>query len=113
MDFEDVIEGMAFEGDAFAPASIVCDTRDGELAVVVSQNGEDIEVRLFSNPTQLHRGKTIDFTPVEDQRLACVGFVVDSLDNDESHTANAIAQVSRLLQRLPVQMIDLIRSSTA
>jgi len=111
MDIEDAIDGMAFEGDTFLVASIVCDTRDGELAIVVAQNGEELDVRLFSKPLEIHRGKAIDFTPVDGQQLACVGFVADSLENDEAHTSKAIAQVTKLFTVLPPSFIDLIRGT--
>ena len=109
MDFGDVLEGMEFEGDTFAPASIVCDTRDGELAIVVSQTGDDLEVRFFTNPLEVHRGKATDFTSVEGGQLACVGFVVDSLAVDEAHTAKAVTQISKLLDVLPDDLVELIR----
>ena len=111
MDIGDGIEGMAFEGDEFSVASIVCDTRDGELAIVVAQAGEEIDVRWFSKPLEIHRGKAIDFAPVDGRRLACVGFVADSLESDESHMAKAIAQVGELFTALPPDFIDLIRGT--
>ena len=109
MDFGDVLEGMAFEGDVFEPASIVCDVRDGELAVVVAQTGDDLEVRWFSNPLAVHRGKASDFASVEGRQLACVGFVIDSLDTDEAHTAKVVSQVTKLLAGLPSDLFELIR----
>ena len=109
VEFEDI--EFSFEGDAFAPASIVCDTRDGELAIVVAQTGEDLDVRWFSNPLDIHHGKAIDFAPVEEGRLACVGFVVDSLDYDEAHMAKAIAQVGKLFDVLPADFVALIQSA--
>ena len=102
---------MAFEGDMFLVASIVCDTRDGELAIVVAQAGEEVDVRWFSNPLEIRRGKAIDFAPVDGRRLACVRFVADSLENDEAHTAKAIAQVGKLFTVLPPDFIDLIRGT--
>lgn len=104
---------MAFEGDSFPPASVVCDTRDGELAIVVSQTGDDVDVRWFSNPLEIRHGKAANFAPVEGRRLACVGFLADSLDNDETHMSKAIAQVSHLLGVLPTEFIDLLRSGLA
>ncbi|MBV8491584.1 MAG: hypothetical protein JO199_13740 [Candidatus Eremiobacteraeota bacterium] len=113
MEIGDVLEGMDFGGETFAPASIVCDTRDGELAVVVAQAGEDVEVRYFSNPLEIHGGKTDDFAAVESNNIACVGFVVDLLESDEAHTAKAIGQLSKLMQKLPSDLIDLIRGTAA
>lgn len=111
MDFGEVLDGIGFGGDQYAPASIVCDTRDGELAIVVSQTGEELEVRWFSNPLEIHRGKSSDFAPVEAGQVACVGFVVDSIDFDEAHTAKAIAQVGKLMDKLPSELVDLIRAT--
>jgi hypothetical protein len=111
MDFEQVLEGIDFEGESFAPAAIVFDVRDGELAVVVAQSGDTLQVRWFSNPLDIHQGKTMDFAPVEGRQLACVGFVVDSLENDEAHTAKVVAQVTKLINDLPADLLELIRSS--
>ena len=111
MDIGDVIEGMAFEGDAFTPASIVCDTRDGELAVVVAQSGDDLDVRWFSSPLDVHHGKAADFASVAGRPIVSVGFVADSLENDEAHMAKAVAQVGKLVDVLPAELLDLIRTT--
>ena len=111
MDIEDAVEGMGFEGEMFVVASIVCDTRDGELAIVVAQTGEEVDVRWFSKPLEIHRGRAIDFARVDGRQLACVGFVAESLENDEAHMAKAIAQVGKLFTVLPPVFIDLIRGT--
>jgi hypothetical protein len=112
MSFDDEFGEITFEGDAFSPAAIVCDTRDGELAIVVEQQGEELRVRWYSAPLEVHTGKTLDFALVETGKLACVGFVVDTADDDQAHQAKAYAQLGALAKILPGEFREFLRATT-
>lgn len=99
---------MIYKRFEFPPSSLVYDTRDGELAIVVDQRNELLDVRWLSDPREIFASNAAEFAAVDASPIAMFGIRADTANDTTAYADKAVGQLRDLVKALPDSLVRIV-----